>query len=116
MDVKKILIIDDEKDLCLLLKSYLSQRQHEVFIAYKLQDGLSKAIEVKPDIVFLDNNLPDGQGWDQTEWLKQQFPYLHIILMSAFKSLPRHFNQDDRIHVLEKPLSFSTLDNALESV
>ena len=111
--MKKILIIDDEKDLCLLLKSYLTQKQHEVFVANRLQDGLTKAVEVRPDIVFLDNNLPDGQGWDKAEWLQQQFPMLHIILMSAFKSVPRQFNKEKRIHILEKPLSFSTLDSAL---
>ncbi|CAN5574375.1 hypothetical protein BH10BAC3_BH10BAC3_14650 [soil metagenome] len=108
--MKKILIIDDEKDLCLLLKSYLSKRKHDVFVAYRLNEGIAKALEIKPDVIFLDNNLPDGQGWEKTEWLKDQFPMLQIILMSAFKSLPEHLNDENRVHILEKPVSFSTLD------
>lgn len=112
--MKKILIIDDEIDLCLLLKSYLMRRHHEVFVAYRLNEGMQKAIEIKPDIVFLDNNLPDGHGWDKTNWLKEEFPMVEIILMSAFKTLPQKFDHSERIHVLEKPVSFSTLDTTLQ--
>lgn len=114
--MKKILIIDDEKDLCLLLKSYLMQKKHDVYVANLLNEGLQKALEIIPDVIFLDNNLPDGQGWDKTEWLQQNFPLVQIILMSAFKSLPTDLAQQKRVHVLEKPVSFSILDNALMRV
>lgn len=108
--VKKILIIDDEKDLCLLLKSYLSKKEYEVYVSYRLNEGIAKALEINPDVIFLDNNLPDGQGWEMADWLQVQFPLLQIILMSAFKSSPQSVS-DDRVHVLEKPVSFSTLDS-----
>ena len=114
--MKKILIIDDEKDLCLLLKSYLMQKKHDVYIANLLKEGLEKALEIHPDVIFLDNNLPDGQGWDKTEWLQLNVPLVQIILMSAFKSLPTHFDEVNRVHILEKPVSFSTLDRALQRV
>lgn len=112
--MKKVLIIDDEKDLCLLLKSYLTQKHHQVYIAYKLNDGLQKAMEIRPDIVFLDNNLPDGYGWDKADWLHNEFPMLEIILMSAFKTAPHIFDDPGRIHILEKPVSYSTLDYTLQ--
>jgi len=114
--VKKILIIDDETDLCLLLKSYLTQRQHEVAVANNLYDGISKAMEINPDVVFLDNNLPDGQGWDKAGWFQKQFPGTHIILMSAFNSAPHFLEDPNRVHILEKPVSFSMLDRTLGSV
>jgi DNA-binding response OmpR family regulator len=114
--VKKILIIDDETDLCLLLKGYLVQREHQVLVANNLFDGVSKAIEMNPDVVFLDNNLPDGQGWDKAGWFQKQFPSLHIILMSAFNSAPNFLEDPLRVHILEKPVSFSMLDKTLLSV
>jgi DNA-binding response OmpR family regulator len=114
--VKKILIIDDETDLCLLLKSYLTQRKHEVSVANSLGEGMSKAVEMNPDVVFLDNNLPDGQGWEKTGWLQEHFPTLHIILMSAFKSAPANAVNQLRVHILEKPVSFSMLDKTLQLV
>ena len=114
--MKKILIIDDEKDLCLLLKSYLMQKKHDVYVANLLNEGLEKAVEIHPDVIFLDNNLPDGQGWDKTEWLQNHVPLVQIILMSAFKSLPTQFDEVNRVHILEKPVSFSTLDRALQRV
>jgi DNA-binding response OmpR family regulator len=114
--VKKILIIDDETDLCLLLKGYLTRRHHEVTVANNLFEGLSKAMEIRPDVVFLDNNLPDGQGWDKAVWFQSQFPGLHIILMSAFNSAPKFLQDPARVHILEKPVSFSMLDKTLDVV
>ena len=114
--VKKILIIDDEKDLCLLLKGYLTKHHHEVTVANNLFDGLSKAMEIKPDVVFLDNNLPDGHGWDKAAWFQNQFPGMHIILMSAFNSAPNFLQDPNRVHILEKPVSFSMLDKTLNGV
>ncbi len=114
--MKKILIIDDETDLCLLLKSYLTQRHHEVAVANNLHEGLTKAMELKPDVVFLDNNLPDGHGWDKAGWFQQQFPSTHIILMSAFNSAPNFLDDPNRVHILEKPVSFSMLDRTLNNV
>lgn len=99
-----------------MLKSYLMQKKHDVYVANLLKDGLEKALEITPDVIFLDNNLPDGHGWDKMEWLQSHFPLVQIILMSAFKSLPTQFNEAKRVHILEKPVSFSTLDTALKRV
>lgn len=63
----KVLIIDDEEDLCLLIKTYLSRKDCEVFTAYSLSEGLKKLNDLLPDILFLDNNLPDGLGWEAAE-------------------------------------------------
>ena len=56
----KVLIIDDEKDLCLLIKAYLSRKNCDVHTAYTLSEGLMQVDQFLPDILFLDNNLPDG--------------------------------------------------------
>jgi DNA-binding response OmpR family regulator len=61
---KKILIIDDEVDFCLIMKGYFNRKNYEVFVAYNLQSGLFLIDENKPDILFLDNNLA---GWARLE-------------------------------------------------
>ena len=40
MTGSKILIIDDEKDYCMIMKSYFVRRKYEVFLAYTLKEGL----------------------------------------------------------------------------
>ena len=65
MSRKKIVIIDDEEDLCHLMKTYFLELDHDVYLANTLSGGLSLIEEVSPDVVFIDNNLPDGLGWEK---------------------------------------------------
>jgi DNA-binding NtrC family response regulator len=109
---KKVLIIDDELDFCLLMKQFLQRKAYEVELAYTLEDGIKKLQSYKPDMVFLDNNLPDGAGWDTVRTLVSRYPGIRFNLISAFKN-----NKEPVLHaqvkVLEKPVTFSTLENCL---
>jgi DNA-binding NtrC family response regulator len=110
--LKKILIVDDEEDLCLLLKIYFTRKKYEVNIANTLQDGLKQLENWHPDVLFLDNNLPDGLGWEKAPELLDHYPELVIHLISAFHpKIPQH-KEKDRLHVIEKPFSQQQL-NAL---
>ncbi|MEO6302395.1 MAG: response regulator, partial [Bacteroidia bacterium] len=59
---KKILIVDDEKDIRFLLKRALSSHDYSVSEAENLKRGLELFDQTQPDIVILDVNLPDGNG------------------------------------------------------
>jgi two-component system, OmpR family, response regulator len=111
--VKKILIIDDERDLCILLRSYLVPLKYEVHIAYTLAEGIQKLEGISPDIIFLDNNLPDGLGWDKVDYIHQNFPSSTINLMSAYRGFPSELNGHPAIKFLEKPISLGSLKNYL---
>ena len=112
MDKKKVLIIDDETDFCLLLKSYFSRLQYDVTVAHRLQDGMQLLQKDTPDIVFLDNNLPDGFGWDKTDFILTNFPSLQLNLISAYhydkpktsRSLKTSF-----LKIWEKPINLKEL-------
>lgn len=111
--MKKILIIDDEKDLCVLLRSYLVPLKYEVHIAYTLKEGIQKLEGISPDIIFLDNNLPDGLGWDKVDYIHKNFPAIAINLMSAYRGFPNELNGHPAIKFLEKPISLVSLKNYL---
>lgn len=107
---KKILIVDDEEDLCLLMKIYFTRKQYDVSIANTLQEGLSKLEKIQPDILFLDNNLPDGLGWEEAPALLEKYPHLNIHLISAFHpTVPQHTEQH-RLRVMEKPFTQQQLN------
>ena len=108
MSGKKVLIIDDEIDLCILLKNFLTKQHYEVVVSHKLSDGLQEAVSFSPDIIFLDNNLPDSQGWTKARWILDTLPNTDLFLISAYNnqvSLPK----DPRITVIEKPLSLKSI-------
>src|SRR5882757_2049989 len=83
---KKILIIDDETDLCLLLRDYFVRKNYEVIVSHTLLEGKSILNSMHPGILFLDNDLPDGVGWDLAPLIATDFPDIYIVLISAFHS------------------------------
>src|SRR5687767_745848 len=99
MSGKKVLIIDDEIDLCILLKNYLTKQDFEVVVSHKLADGLKEALDFSPDIIILDNNLPDSQGWTKAEYLLNALPHTDLFLISAYKTISS-LPQDPRITVI----------------
>lgn len=114
MDHKKILVVDDEDDLRGLLKAFLSSLKYDVYTAATLKEALRVIPEVRPDIIFLDNNLPDGLGWDKIDIIQQTVPECKINLISAFKFVPDNLRNNSTIRVIEKPISFSMLRSYLD--
>ena len=106
----KILIIDDEQDYCLLMKSYFEEKNYEVFLAFNLKEGLILLKEKSPDILFLDNNLPDGEGWYHADEISTTNPSLRINLITAYKHSNYNFNSYPNVKIWEKPISIGELD------
>jgi len=109
-DGKKILIIDDETDLCLLLKNYFLRKNYEVIVSHSLAEGKLLLTKILPDILFLDNNLPDGTGWDFAPRIASGFPDTYIVLISAFHPPVPAMPLNARFRVIEKPISMADLD------
>ena len=106
----KVLLIDDEVDYCLIMKSYFTKKNYDVFLAYNLKDGLRLIETSRPDILFLDNNLPDGQGWTHVESIVEKNPHLKIYLASAYYQKGDFFSPFPHVTVWEKPLSINLLN------
>jgi len=105
-----VLIIDDEIDLTTLLKAFFKKKNYDVFVAHDLQSGLQLIGEKQPGIIFLDNNLPDGVGWQHAEKIAQENPESTLFLISGFHSNPLIMPENANYHVLEKPISYRELD------
>lgn len=106
----KILIVDDEIDYCTIMKSYFRGKNYDVFLGYTIKECLENLEQHQPDILLLDNNLPDGKGWNLVDSLIKNFPSLRIYLISAYhKKEDFQFNHKN-VTVWEKPLSLGLLD------
>ena len=64
MSNEKILIVDDEKEMCLLVKSFLDNEQFQTYTAYDATSALELLETVEPDLILLDIMLPDISGVD----------------------------------------------------
>ncbi|MCD6010619.1 MAG: response regulator [Flavipsychrobacter sp.] len=113
MPGKKILIIDDEEDLCLLLKDYFRRKGHDVTISNDLNEGKDLLHKIVPDMVVLDNNLPGGTGWSTASQIAADFPDIYILLISAYNPALPVMPAGAKFNTIEKPISFAELDKHL---
>lgn len=81
----RLIVIDDEIDFCRVVYTVFTKKGFEVFLFHSLQDGLHGIETKRPDIVILDNDLPDGLGWKQSKNLSKKFPNIQFHLVSAFE-------------------------------
>lgn len=84
----KILIIDDEEKLRSLLARIIKSEGFEIFEAKDLKSGFKKLEQTDIDVVLCDVKLPDGNGVDFLQNIKNSFPLTEVILLTAFGNIP----------------------------
>jgi CheY-like chemotaxis protein len=84
--IKNILIIDDEKDLCQLLGDTLSSHGYNVKFAHTKKDALSGLKSQTPDLVFCDLKLPDGDGMRILSKIRKISPGTIVNIITAYGS------------------------------
>ena len=84
--IRDILIVDDEKDMCSILQDVLSERKYNVSIANTKKDATAFLRRKLPDLVFLDLKLPDGDGIKLLSKIKKISPRIAINIISAYGS------------------------------
>lgn len=86
--VNKILLIDDEEKLRQLLAKIIRLEGFEVLEASDIKSGLKKLDVADVDVVLCDVKLPDGNGVETARVIKDRFPVVEIILLTAYGNIP----------------------------
>jgi len=113
---KKVLIIDDERDICFLFGRILRKRNLKPDYANNLAEAIQSIQAETPALIFLDNYLPDGQGMDFIPYLKRHYPCTQVVMITANDSvsdMKRAFKQGAD-EFLGKPLSLVLINNTLD--
>lgn len=85
MDKKRILVVDDERDLLEMVTLRLKAQGYEVITACDGEQGLDKARREKPDLIILDLMLPKIDGYKVCRMLKfdEKYKKIPIIMFTA---------------------------------
>jgi two-component system OmpR family response regulator len=86
---KKILIVEDEGEMCLLLNILLDAQEMELDHVKYLSNAVEYLEKQQPSVVLLDNKLPDGYGVDFISYIKKNCPGTKVIMISGFDSSAR---------------------------
>jgi DNA-binding response OmpR family regulator len=112
------LIIDDEADICFLLGNVLKQKNYEVINSNTLKEGKQKLSAMKPSLLFLDIHLPDGSSLKEIKSIRENFPDLKIVIMSAHDgSVERNLAFSSGANFfLSKPLSQESIEVSIDTM
>ncbi|MDD5530973.1 MAG: response regulator [bacterium] len=119
--MSKILIIDDEIEVCNTLKEFLTQKDYEVSVAHNDKDGFALFKTIAPDLVFLELDLPTRGGLLLLGYIKAIKFYAKVIMMSANGTYTnvKLATKKGAMDFLVKPLDMGNIElkikNALQS-
>ena len=83
----KILVIDDDRDICLLLKRFLTKHNYEVAEVYAGKKALELMNSFTPDLVLCDFRLDDMDGTTLLVKIKEQLPDVPVIIMTGYSDI-----------------------------
>jgi DNA-binding response OmpR family regulator len=85
MSQKKILVVDDEKEIANLVRDFLIAEGFEVVVSYDGEEGMNAFKQHKPDLAVLDIMLPKKDGMEVCRAIRSESS-IPIIMLSAKKS------------------------------
>ena len=85
MSQKRILVVDDEPDLVLMVKKNLEKEGYKVEVAYNGAEAMEKVKANPPDAIVLDVMMPEKDGYEVCSELKndEKFENIPIVMLTA---------------------------------
>lgn len=82
MSLGRVLVVDDDKNICELLRLYLEKEGYGVILAHDGEEAVVKFNALKPDIILLDIMLPGIDGWQVCREIRKK-SNVPIIMITA---------------------------------
>jgi two-component system KDP operon response regulator KdpE len=117
MTADKVLVIDDDRGLLVVLRMGLEKEGFEVVTAESGLEGLRRAYETRPDVIILDVMMPDLSGWETCQRLRRvcDTPIIMLTAKSEQADVLKGLSlgADDYIN---KPCSFDELKARIRTI
>jgi DNA-binding NtrC family response regulator len=111
----RILVVDDEQEVCDMLEKFLTIKGYEVSTALSGEDALTLVKEESPHIVLLDIRMPEMDGLECLERIKEIDKKIEVIMITAIKQeeVGKKAMELGAYDYITKPLSLQYLQDCL---
>jgi DNA-binding response OmpR family regulator len=116
----KIMIIEDEEDILILYKDFLSGKEHDVTTMYLNGDvNIEEIDKARSDLYLIDYRLPGNKnGIDIATQILDKFPLAPILFITAHENLHKEISKNPifdgkTIEVLLKPAKLDKIENSI---
>ncbi len=110
--MKKLLVVDDEPEICDFLKSFFEERDFDVLTANSGADAITAVGQAKPQVVLLDIHMPGMDGLQALKVIKEKYPRVKVIMVTALETREK-IEEAMRLgadNYITKPLSLEYLE------
>ena len=113
--MERILVVDDEVDVCYALKEFLSLKEYDVETALDGPTALKKVQEINPHIVLLDIMMPGMGGIDVLKEIRNINPEIGIIMTTTVfdEKIAKSAMKIGAYDYITKPLDLNYLETVL---
>lgn len=117
LDKVKVLIIEDDMDLCFLLTVILKSKNIPSSFVNTISEAKKECHRLNPPVIFLDNHLPDGLGVNFIAYAKANYPETKIVMITGRSNemnrkqalangaeffVAKPFNADELLGIIDK--------------
>ena len=107
---KKVFIVEDEGEMCLLLNLMLDDTEMELDHVQSIAAAEEYLQKEQPAVIILDNKLPDGFGIDFISFIKKKYPAIKIVMISGYGNSAKDVALNNGADAfLEKPFTKEAL-------
>lgn len=111
-----VLVVDDDANIRESLAALLRLERYEVRLAENGRTAVRQFLDGPPDLVLLDLNMPDTDGWQAFEIMARLAPYVPVIVITARPYQARRAAEAGIDMLLEKPLDIPMLLETIHSL
>ena len=114
--MKKMLVVDDETEICDFLKAFFEDRDYEVKTANSGETAMLSVEESKPQVILLDIHMPGMDGMSALREIKSRFPGIKVIMVTALETREK-IEEALRLgadNYITKPLSLEYLEKDVQ--
>jgi len=126
MITQKILVVDDEENVCHSIKKVLTRKGYDVSQALTVEDAVKLIKEMTFDLVITDMMIPGTSGIELLQIIKDHYPELEVVMITGYASiesavqatklgakayLPKPFTPDELTKITESTLASSAKTN-----
>ena len=114
--MKRLLIVDDEVEICDFLKSFFEERKFEVRTASTGEEAIEQVDKLKPQIVLLDIHMPGMDGMNVLKQIKEKHAGIKVIMVTALETRDK-IEEAMRLgadNYITKPLSLEYLEKDVQ--
>jgi DNA-binding NtrC family response regulator len=114
--MRKLLVVDDEHDICDFVRNFFRERGFQVFSALNGEEAISIAKKEKPEIVLLDIKMEGMDGIATLKYLKEIDRNLKVIMVTALEDQDKmdEASKLGACDYITKPLILDYLEQAVE--